>query len=134
MKVNDWGYMECKPKEEHIEEDSAMRFKSKICLWVVLYFFIPAVTIVLLNAGIVYRLAKAQTAQAQMRSPSMKFNKANGNSANMQLLSRNSNGSSVKVAKSQRPLSRSQSTTQPSLRYEYPACLGLYLYMHAGLV
>lgn len=57
------GYIECVPKEHNKHDSHAMAFKSKIQIWIILYFFIPAIVIVLLNAGIVTRLAQAHKFQ-----------------------------------------------------------------------
>ena len=57
------GYMECKPKKDINDENT---FKSKILMWIILYFFIPAVTIVVLNTAIVIKLAQAHKLQRAM--------------------------------------------------------------------
>ncbi|XP_067946020.1 galanin receptor 2b-like isoform X2 [Watersipora subatra] len=54
-------YMECAPKEQN-----ERLFKSKIILWIMMYFFIPAIAIVTLNTAIVIRLSQAHKIQQQM--------------------------------------------------------------------
>lgn len=59
-------YTTCRPKEIILKDGTAQDFRSRIRIWIVVYFFIPAAFIVLLNTTIVIRLAKAQKLQNRM--------------------------------------------------------------------
>ena len=63
--MDDSNYINCRPSNE-TRETTRLEFNNKLKIWITLYFFIPATTIVVLNAGIVIRLAKAHKLQQKM--------------------------------------------------------------------